>query len=435
MANDYTTGALYSTSLPAGQRAYYEQLLLATLRAKAIFVPFCLVKEDFAARDTGQLVMTEVYDTDPNFEALSESSVWLEGQHLDSRKITLGLEIHGDTLKFSDYTELTNYWNQGDFSALVRGKMGQNVVDYLDILAMNAHLDAYTVNTSYVNGRANRFALASGDVYDPDMGGEVYTHMEEMGIPGIHGVMDGDGMSIVGLTAPRAIRDIRNHADVTDTTNKWWEVTKYSDSTRKLRNEAGSWDGVRYMKSNRLLRHNYGKVSAQTQLAADTSKGQGAKASVLGFTVGQSTSTRYVTVDDSSVFSVGDVVTIHSADDVTADGSGGNAPNLSDGSQEVRRIEQIDEGGANRLTFDRPLLKEHSEDDYVTLGQDLVATILLGGPAVAYGVGQRPTPLIPPKIDDLMMINRIGWRGFLKFQMIRPEWVHVIWSAAGSLSL
>ena len=39
-----------------------------------------------------------------------------------------------------------------------------------------------------------------------------------------------------------------------------------------------------------------------------------------------------------------------------------------------------------------------------------------GGSSVVYGVGERPNVIVPPKYDDLQMVNRIGWRGFVKFQ-------------------
>lgn len=130
MTVTFNTGAFLSTTLPEGQRAYYEQVLLQTLRTQSIFVPFCTMKEDFAARDTEQLVYTEVFDTQPNWNALTESNLWLTGAHLDSRKITLDLEIHGDILKFHDYSELSNFWNSGDFRGLVEGKLAQNMVTY-----------------------------------------------------------------------------------------------------------------------------------------------------------------------------------------------------------------------------------------------------------------------------------------------------------------
>lgn len=293
----------------------------------------------------------------------------------------------------------------------------------LDILAMNAHLDA--PNVLYTDTSAtSRFDLAADDLYDPDFGELARTHLEEMDIPGIQSAEDGGGQSVIALTSPRVVHDIRNNT----TGDKWLELIKYSAPVMKMRHEAGAWGGVRYVKSNRLRMHNYGKVTNQTTLASATVVGQGSEADVQGFTVGQTGSTRFVTVADSSGFSVGQHVTIHSQSVNDEDGAGGYAPNKGDGTQETRRIVAINKGGANRLAFDRPLMKPHAEGDYVTKGIDLSPTIVMGGPSVVYGVGERPNMVLPPKYDDHMMLNRVGWRGFLKFQMFRPEWLEVIWS-------
>jgi hypothetical protein len=57
---------------------------------------------------------------------------------------------------------------------------------------------------------------------------------------------------------------------------------------------------------------------------------------------------------------------------------------------------------------------------------------VLGGPAVVYAVSERPNVVVPPKYDDLMRINRIGWRAHVKFQMFRPEWTEVIWTGVST---
>ena len=77
-------------------------------------------------------------DTEPDWSPLTESDIWLRGAHLDSRTVKIELEIHGDILKFSDYSEIVQYVNKGDMNGLVRDKIGQNQKDYLDILARNA---------------------------------------------------------------------------------------------------------------------------------------------------------------------------------------------------------------------------------------------------------------------------------------------------------
>ena len=119
-------------------------------------------------------------------------------------------------------------------------------------------------------------------------------------------------------------------------------------------------------------------------------------------------------------FAVGDIVTIHSA----ALGGLGLAPLDSDGTIEHRRVVAVDAVN-HRLTFDRPLMKPHATGDYLTKGVTLHASLFMGGPSVVYGVGERPTPVFPGPIDDLQMIHRYGWRGYLKFQMFRPEFLEL----------
>lgn len=428
MTNAVETGTLWSSTLPAGQRDYYEQLLLETLRTKSILIPFTTMKEDFRARDTGTIIFSEVFDTDPNYNPLSETGIWLSGSYLDSRSVSIGLEIHGDILKMSDYNELVNFWANGDLRGLIKGKLGQNQIDYLDILARNAFLSAPYKSYSG-SGNTDRFDLAQTDVFDPDTAELIRVHLEEREIPGAVNVSDDAGQVIVCATTPRVIYDIRNAA-----ASKWLELQEYEQTGRKFRAEAGMWAGIRFVRTNRLKLFNHGLVSLETTLTAPTVVGQGASATVDSvYSVGQAGSTRYIEVTASAGFVVGQIVTVVAAGEVGDDGSGGHPPVEGAGSQETRKIVAVDSGGSNRLTFDKPLLKPHAASDYVVRGVDVNSSIFFGGPAVVYGVGERPTPTLPPKIDDLQMVNRYGWRGFLKMQMFRPEWLEVV-ESGGSVS-
>ena len=67
MADAYESGVMYSGAMPAWQRTYYSGVLMDTIRMKSIMVPFCAVKEDFRAKDTGVMVYSEVFDTAPNW--------------------------------------------------------------------------------------------------------------------------------------------------------------------------------------------------------------------------------------------------------------------------------------------------------------------------------------------------------------------------------
>jgi len=418
MADTYETGAIYSTTLPTWQRTYYEDILLEVLRTQSILVPYTILKEDFNAVNTKQIVYSEVYDLEPNWNETLESTIWKKGMYLDSRTVTINLAWYHDILKFSDHLDILTYLNGGDARGIVRNKVGVSLVDTLDILARNAHLSH--PNKMFGGDATSRATLDSTDIFDADLAEEIRVSLEEDEIPGIMQTEDGGGV-IVCATTPRVIHDIRTAAG-----SDWLDVQNYQSTGRKFNAEVGMWAGVRFVKTNRLRLRNHGTAVNQTTLAADTVGGQGSAALVDTIYVpGQAASTRYVTVADSTGFAEGQYATISAQ-------ALGTTVLETDGTQETRRIVAVDSGGANRLTFDKPLLKEHASGDYVTNGLDVHASIFWGGPGVVYGVAERPNVIVPPKFDDALLINRIGWRGMFKFQLFRPEWYRVVESAGSS---
>ena len=419
MPNAYETGQILSTTIPASQRTYYEELLLDTIRVKSLLMNFCRYKEDFEAVKSGRMTFTEVLDAAPNWEPHPESVVWLKGGHLDSRQVSLELEIHGDVLKYNDYADLVSYWNRGDLRGLIRGKLGQLVTDEIDILARNAFMDH--PSGYFAGGKTSLTTLLDADIMTPEYVQDIVVDLEESNIPGVFAPEDGRGASIVCVTTPRVIRDIRFNSN-----SPWLDVQAYEGTGRIFRNEVGTWNGVRFIKSNRLMLENYGEVLAEGSLAADAAEGSGA-ATVDGvYTVGQPGATTYVTLQtgEGASFTVGDRVTLHA-------GLAGSPPAKGDGTQETKRIVAIN---GDQISFDTPLLKAHAAGTIVTRGRDVHTSLFLGGPSVVMGVGERPNIHVLPKIDDLQLINRFSWRGFLKLQMFRPEYSRVLYTAGGSLS-
>jgi N4-gp56 family major capsid protein len=307
MPADFSTGTMFSASMPQWQRTYYEALLLETLRTKSILMPFCTVKEDFRARDTGIITYSEVYDTDHNYNPMAEDTLWLKGAHLDSRTQSISLAIYGDMLKFSDYSEIVQYVNQGNLRGLVQDKIGQNQVDFLDILCRNAFLTH--PHKVFAGGtKATRELIAATDLFNPDFAELARTHLEEAEVPGVVATQDSDIQTIVCVTTPRVVHDIRTAAG-----SNWLEVHQYADGAKKFTGEAGTWGGVRFVRTNRLVLRNHGAVTHQAVLNGATVAGQGAAATVdTIYAPGQATSTRYITVDDVTGFAVGQRVTLHS---------------------------------------------------------------------------------------------------------------------------
>ena len=413
----YSSGAIYSTGLPDWQRDYYESVLLETLRNKSILVPYTKVVEDFTAVDTKTIHFSEVLDLEPNWNTTSETTIWKKGMYLDSRTQNIGLEWYHDIIKYSDHLDTLAYLNNGDVKGIVRNKLGVAMTDMLDILAMNAFFTH--PDPQYAGDATSRATLGDGvptDYFDVEIAEEIRTQLEEDNVPGVVATDDGGSATILCITTPRVIHDIR-----TSVTGDWLDVQNYQGTGAKFRSEAGMWGGVRFIKNNRLKLWNRGLASVQTTLDGATVEGQGAAATVdTIYTPGQTGSTRTITVASSAGFTVGDIVTIHAT-------ALGTTVTDADGGQETRRIVTVP-GGAVTLAFDKPLLKPHLTGDYVTLAENVHASLFMGGPGVVMGIAERPNVIVPPKYDDALLINRIGWRGMLKFQLFSPELFRVYYS-------
>lgn len=413
MTDMYPEGAIWgftTPSLPSWQRVYYEEMLLDTIRMKSILVPFATKKADFNAVKSKQIVFSEVYDLEPKWNPTTEETIWFKGGALDSRTITLGLEIYHDVMKYGDYNANFTYFSES-FDSIVRGKLGQQITDVLDIHMRNALLEH--PYPTYMGTATSRATLGATDLFDADIAEDIRAHLEDHDVPGVAMTEDG-GPVLVCVTTPRVIHDIRTKAG-----SAWKDTQDYHMTGRKFTAEVGMWAGVRFIKTNRLRLRNAGATLAQSTLSAATVPGQGSKALVDAvYTPGQPGSTRYISVASSADFNEGDIVTIHSE-------PLGTTVLDSDGSQETRRVVGK---AAGKLEFDKPLLKEHASGDYVTKARDIHASVFMGGPSVVWGVAESPWTYPLPKIDDANMVNRIGWRGMWKFQQFRPEFYEVVLS-------
>jgi N4-gp56 family major capsid protein len=410
MAEPYLdSGQELTAQMPSKLRTFYSQMLLDVVRRKSILVPFCRVKEDYRAVNAKNIIYTEAMDAAPSWDPVPESTIWMRGAHLDQRTVQIDLDIYGDVLKYNDFFAATQYLTS-DYRSLVRGKLGQLVVDELDILARNAHIAHPT--PIYMGNRTSRDTLIAGDIVTDTLFKDIKVDLEEKDLIDWEG--DRLNTDIVCITTPRVCEDLRSGSD-----SPWMEVQAYAGGTKIFTGETGKWEGIRFVKSNRMRLPNYGAIEVQSPLAAATVAGQGAQQTDGVYTYGQANSIRTISVVDATGLAVGDEITIHRGDP-------GDAPTESDGSQEVRKIRGIT---GNDLTLDFPLGKPHAEGDQVTRGTTVHASVFLVGPSVVWGIAEAPWIFPLPKIDDLQLINRFGWRTFSKFQQFTPERSRVVFSS------
>jgi len=319
---------------------------------------------------------------------------------------------------------IITYWKQngGDLSSLVRGALGQSMVDHLDTLVRNAFIDA---PFAVYRGTASDFcSLGASDIYDPSDGQKVWKYMANRNVPFANDPAGNGSGSLLAISTPTVIYDIQNH----ENSSLWKAVLQYSKPEWALKYEVGAWVGVRYLQTVRNVLFNCGEISSQTQLAVAIEPGDGAAATVDEvYTVGQAAGvTRYITVDDESGFSVGDILTIHKTR--TNDYGCENGVDPKEGTMRHRRVISLDSEN-HRIAFDKPLLDDFAIDDYVTLARDVQMTAFVAGPAIAAGIAQAPQVYALDPVDDLRAIYRFTWDAYLKYQLYRVEYGEAIYSA------
>jgi len=330
---------------------------------------------------------------------------------------------------------MVTYWKQNGQAGLrpiCRGKLGQNITDYLDVLMRNAFGNSYFMMFSGTatgvddSGFAN---LTSTDIFDVDDVMQVWLEAAVNECPMANNPTGPQG-TIVGITTPGVIYDIQ--AAAADDSH-WKSVQLYQNIPPISRYEVGQYKQARFLQTTRNILWNCGTVSAQTTLAADVDAGDGAPTpatKVRGvYGVGEADATHYITVTDSTGFSAKDRVSIQQTRE-----SDGRAK-WDDGTKIERVIYAVDPGGDNTLSFERPILKDLTASDtwYITRGLDVHMTVFIAGPnGVAAGVGQRPQLHTPPPVDDFESMYRFSWDAWIKYQQFRPEYVYLIFSAGST---
>jgi N4-gp56 family major capsid protein len=409
------------------ERAYYVADLLQTFRARSIFRPFVRHMVDLEAQKTGTMYVDEVFDTEPDTTAIPNRDIWLVSRHLDSRRLTLTMEKHGDKIALLEYDRLVTFWKQngGDLSAICRGALGQNMTDYLDLLARNAIIGApYKI---YCGSASDFSGLSSSTVYDPQTGQKVWKSMANMHIPMAQNPVTSGLGTLLAVTSPVSIYDIQNQASTT----LWVDVLKYSRPEMALSYEVGAWAGVRYLQTPRCTLHNTGTQTLQTLLAAAITEGDGAPATAVDsvYTVGQPSGvTNHIQLTSAAGLSVGDIITVHKTRTNAYGVTNGVDP--TEGTARHRRIVKI---SGNNVSVEKPLLDAFTTSHYVTMGEDVEMTVFFGGPeALAAGFAQPPRVLAPPPIDDFEEVYRFVWKMYSKYQLFRVEFLAIAFCGGSS---
>lgn len=433
------------TVMDKNQRTVYDPDLLAIYRQRALFTPTIQFVKNLGDARATKMVLNQLLDPHPDTTALAVRQIWMPASHIDSRQIEIVFSRYGGKVAYTTYDDIVTYWRQNGSAGvrrIMRGALGQHMVDVLDLLARNAYLSgALTTGYAMYQGGGSDFsALATTDVFSLNTSLDIWLGMTTRGVAAAMGPA-GAANNIICYTSPSVIYDIQKGTG----SDEWIAVNQYEGRTQALKYEVGTYKNVRYVSSNKLILWNTGELIAQGLVDAAITAGDGAPdpgtTKVDGtYMVGQTTAgiTNYISVGSWGTGSladidVNDMVTIH----VTRTAANGitNGVDFTEGTSHVRRV-VAKSATPDRLVLDQPIMVDMNTDlgggtyAYVTKARNVHASIFVGGPqGIVSGVALPPRFHAPRPVDDFDMVQRFSWDGYFGHQPYAPEVFEVVFSA------
>jgi len=437
-------------AMDKNQRQVYDPNLVSVFRQKSIFSPTIQFVKNLGDQRATKMTLSQLLDPHPDYTALAVRQIWMPASHIDSRSVEITFNRYGGKVAYTVYDDIVTYWKQNGaegINRIMRGALGQHMVDVLDMLARNAYVKG-ALDSGYVlyPGATNFSDIAVDDLFDINVSMEIWLGMALRGVNSALGV-NGAADSIVCYTTPSVIYDIQ-----TVSGSEWISVNQYQGLANLLRNEVGAYKNVRFVQSPKLILWNAGTLEAQATVSGAITAGDGAPdpsaTKVDGvYLTGQETSgiTNYIQLgatvgwpvdvdgDGMAHFEANDMVTIHTTR--TSAYGVSNGVNPFEGTMHTRRIVSVDVGN-RRLVLDQPIMIDMKTDlgagvyGYVSKGRNIHASIFVGGPnGIVSGVAMPPRFHAPPPVDDFDMVQRFSWDGYLGYQTYAPELFEVVFTA------
>lgn len=429
------------------ERPWYDPVVRNMYYRKAVYSPHAAFQVDMNEQHARTIYFDEILASAPNLAPITEQQMEASRAYTDSYRRSVTTERYGNGFALHRSHKLFTYWNAARNSGnsqvlypIIQQQMGQMIVDHIDLLCRNVMLkNPYNIFGAGSNfGGITNTAKLTTDLLDAVMLG-----MEDR-VDYAAAVANNDtftGDEIICITTPGVLYDLKREGTAPGFVDVW----KYAQDANSplISGKITKWRGFAFIATNMAKLYNSGTVAAQTTITAAVQPGDGAPdpstTAVDGVRfVGQPGATHYIQVADASVFSVGDLVTVHQlrhngTDDVYGVNTG---PKMDDSMAQTMKIVSLNTT-TDRLVFDKPYMrfsgaKKGLETDlgsgvygYVTKALHVHTATFLP-PAgrqqgVMCGVSQQPKIYTPPPIDDYESMFRFAYDMWMKFAIWEPR--------------
>lgn len=437
------------------ERPFYDPFLRDVYMRNSMYSQHVTMKVDLNSEVKARTIyFNDLIPPRPNIAPIANRAMDATRLYSDSYQRQVTTERYGNGMALHRESQMFSYWRKNGTEAglinIINQALGQVVVDHLDTLARNAFFRHPYADFGIAG--ASGFGGISGttDILSTELLDEVWLSMRDVQRPysALPQTYDPSGDAILCLTTAGAVHDLKREVGTGTGGLNFVDVNKYTDEGRAqlVRGELGTYRGMRFIDSPFAKLWNVGAIEVQTTIKAAVAPGDGAPdpATILvegTRKVGQPGATHYIVVDDSTGFTVNEMVTIHklrvdSAYLLANPGMGvTDGVKFDDPMKQDVEIYSIDTTtpGAHRIAIKEPYMMTGDtgaglETDLggtvygyvtkaVTVHSALFLTPGLSSNALVAGVAQPPDIYLPPAIDDYLSMYRVTYDFYIKYAL------------------
>lgn len=434
-------------TITQNERTWYDPLLREVYVRQSVYSQLVNMYVDLNAQRTRKVVVSNIIPPRPYTAAIPDRETAASRLYTDSYRKEITVERYGNGISINRESELFSYWQRnGNYGLvpIIQQSLGQAIVDHMDLLARAAFLtNPYAL---FGTGTASSFAgITASDRMSTELLDSIWLGLRERRVPWAAYGITPTPNSLFCITSPGVIHDLKR--EVLPATNSGYvDVAKYADGKAVLAGQFLTYRNIQFIETPLAILWNCGPITQQANITAAVKPGDGAPdpnttAVDNVLYVGQPDATHYIQVNSVTNFKVGDMVTVHK---IRATGSSKtsvtNGVDFRDPMLQNMEIVAIDTTN-NRLVFREPYMMTGLDGKgletevttgvygYVTKGRHIHTAVFLSTDfpqGVIAGVTQLPRIYTPPAIDDFLMIYRITYDMWMKYQLWEPQ-VFEVW--------